>query len=115
MKTIKLCLSILFVIFVTNYSLGIDIPIYGKAGAHYQNGQWKICPGFTFYKCASITITWEDVKNFFLNNCPDPPKVIVTIYEPDGTESILYLELIHIDHVEESPPAQLYGDNLILK
>ncbi|MDR0969918.1 MAG: hypothetical protein LBM67_05225 [Lentimicrobiaceae bacterium] len=67
----------------------VSIPMYGKAGAVYENGSWKICPGFAFKKCASVEISFKDIWNYlFKSNEPGNPgipnfPVVVDLYDDE--------------------------------
>jgi len=44
----------------------INIHFRGKGGiVILPNGNKEICPDFSFRKCYTIKVTWQDIKNFF--------------------------------------------------
>ncbi len=79
--------------FSTNKAHAVEIRLHGRAGAIYENGHLKVCPGFTFNVCATINITWQDIIEIFKKNekssinqvTPYLPNVIVTLYDEKGT------------------------------
>lgn len=115
----KKVILILLVLFCTNLTYGVSIPIFGKAGAVYENGGWKICPGFAFNKCASIEVSWSEIWDFLFKNDPTPLPVKVVVYQSDGVVSTLDLTLVGVSNSdiyrEDREPKYLIGDDLIFK
>jgi len=106
--------------FATNYSYGVEVPIYGKAGAEINNGNIKICPGFAFNKCASISVSWQEIWDYITNSDGnEPPFVSVTFYDADGNETmakLLQVSEIDLTNLNEShAPEFILGDRINFK
>jgi hypothetical protein len=108
--------------FAANYSYGgIDIPIYGRAGAEINDGNIKICPGFAFNKCASISVSWQEIWDFFFTNSDgnEPPFVSVTFYDAYGNETmskLLQVSEIDLTNLNENhAPEFIIGDRINFK
>mgnify|MGYP001204088854 CR=1 FL=1 len=106
--------------FATNYSYSINIPIYGKAGAEVVDGKVKICPGFAMNKCASISVTFQEVWDYlFKSDSNEPPFAIVTLYDADGNETMT--KLLQVSEInankfhENRAPQFIFGDDIIFK
>ncbi len=116
--------SVLFILclfcltLIPKESSAVTIAIYGKAGAYYHNGQWKVCPGFKFHKCASLKISWKEIKDFLLG-CEQAPSGIVEVYDENGdVDYIISVNVVGINGnvtIGESPPELIYGDNIIFE
>lgn len=106
-STIITYLLIIILAFATNYTYGVEIPIYGRAGVEIVNGSIKVCPGFAFNKCASISVSWQEIWDY-ITNCDvnEPPFVSVTFYGTDGN-----VTMTKVLQVNEIDPTDLQGDD----
>ncbi|MGE4540600.1 MAG: hypothetical protein AB7D35_05000 [Bacteroidales bacterium] len=106
--------------FAANYSYGVEVPIYGKAGVEINNGNIKICPGFAFNKCASISVSWQEIWDYITNSDGnEPPFVSVTFYDADGNETmakLLQVSEIDLTNLNENhAPEFIIGDRINFK
>lgn len=106
----------------------VEIRLLGRAGAVYDlgNGNIKICPGFNFKTCATITITWNDVKAIFSNNnSNDSPIMLekkaqagVRILDESGnvvSKIICTVDWVKQERITQEPPSTLNGEDIIFK
>ncbi|MDD4671405.1 MAG: hypothetical protein PHI03_00560 [Bacteroidales bacterium] len=113
-------LLVFLLAFVANYSYSINIPVYGRAGAEVVDGKVKICPGFAFNKCATISVTLQEVwDHIFKSDASEPPFATVTLYDADGNETMTkLLQVSEINtnkfHKNHAPPF-IFGDDIIFK
>lgn len=113
-------LLIIFFAFATNYSYCVEIPIYGKAGVEIINGDVKVCPGFAFNKCASISVSWQEIWDYIMNsNVKEPPFVSVTFYDTDG--NVTMTKLLQVNEIdptnldENQAPEFIFSDGINFK
>lgn len=97
-------------------SHAVTINIYGKAGAYFQNGKWKVCPGFRFNKCATLTITWKEIRDFIYGN-EEAPSAVVDVYTEEGlldyTINVKVIEINPSAISGETPPEYIMGDDIV--
>lgn len=123
----KNILSVLAIIFylciLPEDSSAIRINLYGKAGAYYQNGEWKVCPGFRLKKCASLTLSWSEVMDWLFGSAPSP-NGIVDVYDEEGnTDFTISVKVISLSGTSASgtsasgtsPPDYIMGDDIIFE
>lgn len=115
----KYALIIVFA-FAANYSFGVEIPIFGKAGVEIVNGNIKICPGFALKKCASISVSWGEIWDYITNSAiNEPPIVSVTLYDDNGNptiEKILQVsEMVTLNLDESNAPEFILGEDIRFK
>ena len=96
-------------------SSAIKIGIYGKAGAHCQDGKWKVCPGFKINKCATLTISWQEIKDWAFGSAL-PQSGVVEIYDNNGTvDYIISVTVVGINSgsiSNTSQPEYIMGDDI---
>ncbi|MCD4679263.1 MAG: hypothetical protein K8S00_02630 [Bacteroidales bacterium] len=99
-------------------SSAVEIGIYGKAGAYYQNGKWKVCPGFRLKKCATLNISWQEIKDWVFGS-EQAPSGIVEVYDNEGAvDYIISVTVVGINSNitnSSSPPEYINGDDIIFE
>jgi hypothetical protein len=100
MKTLILILTFIGFNLITNPSIAqeefsmeepspietVSFDIYGKAGAILNgDGSYKLCPGWAFYRCATIEISLKDIWNMIFKPNPtggdEPIPITIEIYD----------------------------------
>jgi hypothetical protein len=99
-------------------SSALQINMYGKAGAYYHNGKWKVCPGFRFNRCATINVSWQEIKDFIFGS-EIYPKATVEVYNDEGQEDYtINVRIVSISNNAingASPPNYIMGDDIELE
>lgn len=116
--SIIIALSLFCITLLPSESSAVEIGIYGKAGAYYQNGKWKVCPGFRFKKCATLNISWQEIKDWVFGS-ELPPSGIVEVYDEEGdVDYIISVTVVGINSNiinENSAPASINGDDIVFE
>ena len=118
---ILICILTAFLAFKVGDAHAVEIRLHGRAGATYENGQLKVCPGFTFNVCATINITWEDIKELFKKNrsasvddiLQQLPNIVVTLYDEHGnTTERISCRIVYINKelLRQDNPDAFYGE-----
>ncbi len=106
----------------TNEAQAVNIRLHGRAGATYENGKLKVCPGFTFNVCAVVNITWQDIVDALkkheqtsLNQVlPYLPNVIVTLYNEKGIPTKdINCRITYISEEVLDNPDFIYGEQIL--
>ena len=96
-------------------SSAIKINLRGKAGAYYKNGKWKVCPGFSFKKCATLKVTWKELIDWVFGS-EQPPAGIVEVLDEEGNpDYTINVTIVGINQSAvggNSPPAYIMGDDI---
>lgn len=106
-----------FLSFFPLQSSAVTINLYGKAGAYLQNGKWKICPGFRFKKCASLEVSWKEIKDLIFGS-EQPIPAIVHVYTEEGQfDYTLSVKIVGLNAslVGETPPEYIMGDDIVFE
>lgn len=105
--------------FSTNEVKALEINLHGRSGAIYENGNLKVCPGFTFNVCATINITWQDIIDIFKKHekgsinqvIPYLPNVKVTLYDEKGAATkTINCRITYISDDVIDNPDFIYGE-----
>lgn len=113
------CLLASIICFSAQKANAVEIRLHGRAGATYENGKLKVCPGFTFNVCATIDITWQDIIDIFkkhekgsINNVlPYLPNVTVTLLDEKGTATKnIHCRITYISDEVMDNPDFIYGE-----
>ncbi len=113
------CLITALFCFTTNKAQALEICLHGRAGATYENGHLKVCPGFTLNVCATVNITWQDIISIFKKHeksnindvVPYLPNVMVTLYDDKGIPTkTINCRITYINEEVLNNPDCIYGE-----
>ena len=105
----------------------VEIRLLGRAGAVYDlgNGKIKVCPGFNFKTCATVTIRWNDIKAIFSNNNNNSRIMLqsetlagITVLDESGnivSKIVCTVDWVRQERITQDPPSTLNGDDIIFK
>ena len=124
--------SLILLAFVTLFPISkafaIKVTILGKGGATVNNGNVVVCPNFSLHKCATIQITWQDIKDFFSRkqsditdqtDYSDYPETTITLYNEFGSVSNVFVrKIVYLDNTllqQLQPPTEIQGSQILFR
>lgn len=99
-------------------SSAIKINLRGKAGAQYINGKWKVCPGRSSNKCATIDVSWKEIKDYIFGSANAPVGTVEVFDEEGNHDYSISVKVVMINNsviCGTSPPNYIMGDDIELE